>query len=142
MLTCKDCHFLAVEYRTEPGHPMIFSLTPKEREDLKTVSKHGCLLCHRGVWAEGISGAPDIDREKTVYETPRKRCFFFPHSPNMFFPAAAELQKREQEYEALRRSNRYTRVALYISSGALGLNLLLALGKALAGYFSKPWLAP
>ena len=43
----------------------------------------------------------------------------------MLFDAARELQKRESENRQLKKSNFYTRIGLWVASGALALNALV-----------------
>ena len=65
---------------------------------------------------------------KTISETEREgTCFFWPYMPNMLFPAARELQKREQEYQQLKHSNLYTRIALWIAAAGLLMNAFVEL---------------
>lgn len=72
-----------------------------------------------GVWDEGVAPHP-AGREETILRMKRNdKCFFWPHQPNMLFKAAEVLQKREAEYEKMKRSNLYTRIGLWIA--AIGL---------------------
>ena len=89
------------------------------------IATYYSLNCHMGVWDEGVSGLTQ-DRNSTVNLVPRdSACFFFPYHPAMLFDAARELQKRGAEYEEMKRSNRYTRIGLWVAAGALAVNALV-----------------
>ena len=132
---CRNCHFLSKEIR-EPntGRVLSFSVSSTEREQVESgnidfVSEEYCLKCHHGVWDEGVIPGKE-NRLKIINETNRKnRCFYWSHSPGMLFTAAVELQKRQQENEQLKRSNRYTRIGLYIAAAALIFSAIISLFK-------------
>ena len=111
---CKHCHFLSKENR-----PDSFSLSKIDRENPGNIPAYYSLKCWMGVWDEGV--APHtISRDDTISKVNRKnKCFFWPHSPNMLFKAAEVLQKREAEYEQMKRSNLYTRIGLWVAAIAL-----------------------
>jgi len=98
---CKNCHFLAKEYREENTNRfLIFSLSKEERKkagqgDIDFVTDRYSLKCHMGVWDEMV----DPGKEQRLYRvnevSRRNKCFFFPHDTGMLFEAAKELQKRE-----------------------------------------------
>lgn len=128
---CRNCHFLAKEYREEnTGRPLSFSLSESERELVRSdpnnaVKDRYSLKCHVGVWDEGVSQLPG-GRDRTLNVTVRKEsCFFFPYNPAMLFDAARELQNRENENRQLKRSNMYTRIGLWIAAGALVANAVI-----------------
>jgi hypothetical protein len=130
---CRNCHFLAKEYRDTNG-PLTFSLSDTERKTAQstpenTVQPHYSLKCHMGVWDEGVS-TPSEGRDLTLNKVIRNNsCFFFPHQPAMLFKAAHELQKRREENRQMKRSNLYTRAGLWVASGALALSALIELIK-------------
>jgi len=117
---CQDCHFLSKEAREEnTGRALCFSLSQSDRSDVEGVADHYSLKCWMGVWDEGVAPHP-VSRTVTIAGTHRKGwCFFFPHRSNMRFPAAREMQKRQEEHEQMKRSNLYTRYGLYIAAIAL-----------------------
>lgn len=129
---CRNCHFLAKECRDETGSH-IFSVSIKEREkaskgEANFVGEHYSLKCYLGVWDEGVN--PDIEKRRLniINKIKRQRkCFFFPHDPDMLFGAAKELQRREQENQQLKRSNLYTRIGLWIAVIALLLNAIISI---------------
>ena len=49
----------------------------------------------------------------------------------MLYDSAKELQKRQSENEQLKKSNRYTRIALWVAAGALALDALIELVKGI-----------
>ncbi|MEJ2612837.1 MAG: hypothetical protein P8179_22950 [Candidatus Thiodiazotropha sp.] len=127
---CRHCHFLAKEYRDESGHVYTTSLSKEERKMAETnpgdlVKDHYSLNCHMGVWDEGVAGSKE-ERNETINLVPRNSgCFFFPHHAAMLFPAAQELQRRAEENSQLKRSNMYTRIGLWVATGALAVSALV-----------------
>jgi hypothetical protein len=83
-----------------------------------------------GVWDEGV-GAKE-DRNTVINLTFRNSCFFFPHHPAMLYDAAKELQKRQSDNDQLKKSNLYTRIALWIAAGALVLDSIIEITKGCA----------
>lgn len=128
---CRNCHFLAKEYReTNTGRPLSFSLNESERELVQSdpanaVKEYYSLKCQLGVWDEGVALPPN-GRDIALNRTQRKNsCFFFLYNPAMLFDAARELQKRDEENRQLKRSNMYTRIGLWIAAGALTANAIV-----------------
>jgi hypothetical protein len=128
---CRNCHFLAKEYREEnTGRPLIFSLNHQERAKAESapeemIAAHYSLNCYMGVWDEGVSSSA-LERNSIVNLVPRTSgCFFFPYQSAMLFDAARELQKRAAENEQMKRSNLYTRIGLWVAAGALAINALV-----------------
>ena len=133
---CRNCHFLSKETRNPgTGDPIVFALSKAERivveeKPSEVVAHYYALNCHMGVWDEGVSGSSQ-DRDIIINRTKRGvDCFFFPHHPAMLFQAAKELQKREADNANIRRSNLYTRLGLFVATGALCVNSLVAYLKA------------
>jgi hypothetical protein len=131
---CQNCHFMSKESRNETGVVHILSVSSKEREEAKSgnidfVGSHYSLNCYHGVWDEGVAPGKE-NRLRNINGTNRKRkCFFWPHNPEMLFKAAVELQKREQENEQMKRSNLYTRIGLWIAAIGLFLGVIVFLVK-------------
>ena len=73
-----------------------------------------------GVWDEGIQVNTNF-YESVVLES-RNQCFHYPVQKSMMFTAAEELQKRIAENSALKKSNKYTRIGLWLAAGALLIN--------------------
>jgi len=117
---CQSCHFLSKEVREEnTGRALCFSLSQSDRSDVEGVADHYSLKCWMDVWDEGVAPHP-VSRTDTIAGTHREgRCFFFPYRSNMLFPAAREMQKRQEEHQQMKRSNLYTRIGLYIAAIAL-----------------------
>jgi len=124
---CRNCHFLAKEYRDALGKVYSFSLEEAKRADLDKIEDCWSLKCEMGVWDEGLPPHGN-SRSEIICGTQRKNtCFFWPHQPNMLFDAARELQKRDQENRELKRSLFYTRIGLFIAAAGLVGDLLLRL---------------
>lgn len=127
--TCRNCHFLAKEHRDEAGKVYVIALSKEEREKAaidagNVVEEYYSLNCHMGVWDEGTVGSGR--RNSIINEEKRNNCFFFKFSPGMMCGAAKELQKREQEAKALKTSNMYTRIGLWVAAGAMFANVLVS----------------
>ncbi len=132
---CRHCHFLSKEHREEnTGRALVFSLNKQEREKAAlaphdVVANYYSLNCHMGVWDEGVSGSIE-ERNTVINLTPRSSsCFFFPYHPAMLFDAARELQKRTNENEQMKKSNRYTRIGLWVAAAALFFSALVEIFK-------------
>jgi hypothetical protein len=67
------------------------------RGDYSWVRPQAALGCYMRVWDEGHN-FPSEARHEVLFETDRAdSCFFFPHSPGIFFQTAQEiLEKRSQ----------------------------------------------
>ena len=116
---------MAKEIREDnKGRILSFPVTAEERKKIKNgdidfVNEQYSLKCHHGVWDEGIIPGKE-NRLNNINETKRKgKCFFYPYNPGMLFKASEELQRSEQEYEHLKRSNLYTRIGLWIAAISL-----------------------
>lgn len=109
---CLNCHFLSKEHREEnSGIVLNFSLTEKERNNLERDPigfDRGwySYKCYMGVWDEGISPVSKAEDEVLFSQNRGKSCFFIKYRPSMLFPAAVELQKREQENRNLKKSTK------------------------------------
>jgi hypothetical protein len=129
---CTNCHFFAKEYRDNRGDVHTYCVSKEEREKANQgkrefVCDMYSLNCQMGVWDEGV--CPDMEnRIHRVSKLKREgKCFFFSYDPGMLFKAAQELQKREQEYHQLKKSNMYTRLGLWLASGALLINAVIGI---------------
>lgn len=128
---CRHCHFLSKEHREgNAGRAIAYPLNKQEREKAaqsphEVVADYYSLNCHMGVWDEGVSGS--IDERNTVINLTLREssCFFFPYHPAMLFDAARELQKRADENMQMKKSNRYTRIGLWVAAGALAVSALV-----------------
>jgi len=131
---CRHCHFLAKEYRDETGLVHSSSLSKEEREKAAkhpgdAVQSYYTMNCYMGVWDESVAGSME-ERNSIINVTPRNYgCFFFPHHPAMLFTAAQELQRRAEEHSQLKRSNMYTRIGLWVATGALAVSALVEVFK-------------
>jgi len=128
-INCRNCHFLSKEYvEDNTGRRFNFVFSDEERIQVELQKenplKHQYSAeCHMGVWREG--GIKNSFFEFIVKEN-RNNCFFYPYQGDMLFKAAEELQKREQDRKELKRSNMYTRIGLWVATGALLLNALIS----------------
>jgi hypothetical protein len=127
---CVNCHFLAEKILLKDNKSITDSIglnlrnTIKEQKIKPSATSDGVMVCHQGVWDEGI--APHNNFYNSCVAENRNNCFFYPYQENMLFRAAKELQKRVQENKELKRSNMYTRIGLWVTSGALLLSALVS----------------
>lgn len=131
--SCVHCHFLQRRDRLENGQEIHTHWDDNEIEN-RTLDKVGYLarvpICSQGVWDGGIdiSLGSDDKRLKRVVEKNRKdTCFFIERDRLMNNDAAFRLWERSSENRALKRSYKYTLIALFITgSGTLG-NFILGI---------------
>ncbi|HUX79094.1 MAG TPA: hypothetical protein VMW10_05040 [Alphaproteobacteria bacterium] len=130
---CLNCHFLSKSHREEDtGRELVFSLSEKERDALK-IEPVGfdrgwhSLLCHMGVWDEGLSPLAIIKDETLLSQDRAYSCFFISFRKSMLFKAAIELQKRAEENRQLKASYRMTIIGLWIAGIGLLVNALIAI---------------
>ncbi len=97
----------------------------KSIEKLKSnpLKSHYSAKCYMGVWREGATSQDDFYSKTVLLK--RNNCFFYPHQSDMMFKAAEVLQQRAQENKELKMSNMYTRIGLWIATGALLLNVVI-----------------
>lgn len=134
---CLNCHFLCHSYREEgSGRELKFSLSQDIRNSLRSDPvgyERGwyTLQCHMGVWNEGASRIAE-EEQRTLFSQEREfSCFFTPYRQSMLFPAAIELQKREESNRQLKRSHTYTVIGLWVAGLGLILNALVAIYEAI-----------
>lgn len=130
MKNCKNCHFLAKEYRGDDGRSHNFSLSSSDRENIINIRDFYSLKCAKGVWDEGVEPTLINDRDCIINKINREDfCFHFDVHEGMLFEAASELQKRQEEYKKYNRNNLYTQIGLYIAATALIVDAIAELGK-------------
>ncbi len=134
---CLNCHFFSKEHHEEnTGRALSFALKAKDRESFKTDPlgyDRGwySLKCHMGVWDEGVSPVA-ASEDKILFSQDRGNdCFFIPYRESMLFPAAIELQNRNETNRQLKTSYKYTIIGLWIAGIGLLLNGLVALYEAI-----------
>ena len=117
------------------GRELKFSLKEELRESLKEDPvgyDRGwyTLQCHMGVWDEGVS--PVATAEDAVHFSQERgySCFFIPYRKSMLFPAAIEIQKRDEENRQLKRTNTYTVIGLWLAGIGLILNAIVTICQA------------
>jgi len=126
---CKNCHFLSKEYvEGNAGRRLNFVVSEEERKQIELQEKNPIkdyysTECYMGVWREGATKKDNF--VELVVKKKRDNCFFFPYQGDMLFKAAEVLQKREQDRRELKKSNMYTRIGLWVATGALLLNALI-----------------
>jgi hypothetical protein len=126
---CRNCHFLSKEYvEDNTGRQLNFIVSEEERKQIELQEKNPIkdrysTECHMGVWREGATKKENFI--ELVVKNKRDNCFFFPYQGDMQFKAAEVLQKREQDRNVLKQSNMYTRIGLWVATGALLLNALI-----------------
>lgn len=131
---CLNCHFLTKESRGENGATYNFPLNDNDRESLRNEPisfDRGwyAFKCYMGVWDEGVSPVAKEDDTVVFSKERDDDCFFIKYQPSMLFPAAVELQKRNQENKKLKTSYRYTLIGLWLAGIGLILNALAVIFK-------------
>ena len=134
---CLNCHFLCESHREEnTGRELKFALD----EDIRTSLRNDpvgydrgwySLNCHMGVWDEGVNPIASHEDETLFSQDRGYSCFFIRYKKSMLFPAAIEIQKREESNRQLRRSHTFTVIGLWLAGLGLILNALVAIYNAL-----------
>src|SRR6056297_384987 len=125
---CLNCHFLSKEHREETsGGVYRFSLKRGERKNLEEDPlsfERGfySFRCHMGVWDEAVSRVAEVEEAILFSQGRGESCFFIPYKESMLFPAAIELQKRNQENKNLKKSYKLTIIGLWLAAIGLLLN--------------------
>ncbi len=133
---CINCQFFCKEHRPEHGEDVFkFSLNEEERKRFKTDPigfDRGwySLSCYMGVWDESVSPVSATEDDVLFSRDRGRSCFFFTYRKSMLFPAAAEMQKREESNRQLKSSYKFTIIGLWIAGIGLLLNALVAIYNA------------
>jgi len=125
--SCVNCHFLQRRDRFENGQEFQTNWKDHEIRNRK-LDEIGDLarvpICAQGVWDGGIdpSLSSDDRRLKCIVEKNRKdTCFFIKRDRLMKNDAAYRLWERSSENRAIKKSYKYTLIALVITgTGTLG----------------------
>ncbi len=132
---CTNCHFLGKQHKHQPHDEGVpFFLNDDERKSIQNgnvefISEGYAIRCLKGVWDQRFYDK-EISLSSVLNSKERNnKCFFYPYDEGLSFSAAEELQKRHQDHEQLRRSNRYTRIGLWVASGALMINAIIGIIK-------------
>lgn len=134
--TCINCHFFCKEHRPEHGEGAFkLSLNEEERKRFEADPvgfDRGwyALSCYMGVWDEGVSPVSATEDDVLFSQDRGHSCFFFPNRTSMLFPAAVEMQKREESNRQLKTSYKYTVIGLWIAGIGLVLNALVTIYNA------------
>lgn len=121
---CKNCHFLTKTVRDNVGDSFLFSWNIDERSKLE-LKEHYSASCYKGIWDTGIDSRLNSRMKDILLENRRDSCFFIEAQKGMSFQAATELHKIRSENRQLKRSYRYTQIALWLSAIGLILGLIL-----------------
>ena len=125
---CKNCHFLIKDHIWRNGEVRSFSWTTEERKNFRfRIEEDHRARCYKNVWNTGID--PTVqDRLKEVLLQDRKGdCFFLEEHPSMSFQAAYELFQIRNDNRQLKRSYRYTKIALWIAVASVIANVVMTL---------------
>ena len=121
---CKNCHFLTKTGRDNIADSFLFSWNIDERSKLE-LEEHYSASCYKGIWDTGIDPRLNSRMKDILLENRRDSCFFIEAQKGMSFQAATELHKIRSENRQLKRSYRYTQIALWLSAIGLILGLIL-----------------
>ena len=125
---CKNCHFLAKYTASRDGKVLTFSWNAEERSALQ-VSELYAAECHKGIWSEGISPAIKNEFNEILLKERADTCFFIETQEGMSYQAAGELFRLRRDNIQLRKSYRYTQIALGIAAFSLLANLIYSVIK-------------
>lgn len=130
MEKCLNCHFLAKDYMNHSSCVHQFSLREKERnyfkknnlDEINKLCDMFSLNCHMGVWDFG-AGTRKKDLYNIVARVNRKnKCFYIPFEDGMLFKGAIEVQKRQNEIDQLKKTNRFSVIGLFLVGAGLVFN--------------------
>ena len=125
---CKNCHLLAKYTASRDGKVLTFSWNAEERSALQ-VSELYAAECHKGIWSEGISPAIKNEFNEILLKERADTCFFIETQEGMSYQAAGELFRLRRDNIQLRKSYRYTQIALGIAAFSLLANLIYSVIK-------------
>ena len=99
---CLKCHFLMRWFQPDSGRPYKASLNQQERGILENTGQWAnngpvdySIACYHDVWDDANRPPGSSYNLSEILTTSRdESCFFYPYIPGMFFPAAAELERR------------------------------------------------
>jgi hypothetical protein len=130
---CRNCHFLGKQHLHQVHDEGVSFYLHKnerillERNDVELNSANYAIRCLMGVWDQRFYES-NIPMLEIVNNTQRDNtCFFYPYNEGTTFEVAKELEKRAQENMQLKRSNKYTRIGLWVAAGALAINALVGI---------------
>ncbi len=144
--SCVDCHFLMKWDRKPPVGDVKLPIAHDERSRLarseppeKLLGENYSIACYHNVW-DWANRRKDSEKDlvRVLTSDRGETCFFYPHTPGMFFPAAAELERREASRREARRDRQLTKRGILITVVAavicvvLGAVLTKALGECFA----------
>ncbi len=121
---CKNCQFLTkVTRNLGNGEKLSFSWTTADLLHFKMPEKWGA-ECAQGIWSTGIDPSLKSRLKEVLLEDRRDRCFFIEVHKGMSNDGARALHKLRNDNVQLRKSYRYTQIALGIAAASLFANLI------------------
>ena len=118
---CKNCHFLNKTFRNERGAHAELNWNEEDRDNLK-VEDHYTASCWRGIWNTGIDPGLNSRLPDILTENRRDECFFIEYHPGMSYQGATELHRIRNDNRQLKKSYRYTQIALWVAAAGLVAN--------------------
>jgi len=132
---CANCHFMAKMATLDGNSRSPYELSRKDRVQLaggeawSTVAGKGrTIVCYLGVWDQGYMTVDGLDKSRAEVITGERgeSCFFYTCTPGMFFPAAAELEKRASDRREAERDRHVVKWGIIIGIAGVVLGALLA----------------
>ena len=120
---CRNCHFLSKYHVAHSGEVYRNTWETEERSALK-VADHYAAECHKGIWSEGINPAIKNELKEILLKDRADNCFFIETHEGMSYQAADELFRLRRDNIQLRKSYKYTQIALWIAALSLVANLI------------------
>lgn len=119
---CRDCHFLMKWDRSADGGEIKMPISVNERARLArgepaetVVGTNYSLACFHDVW-DWANRRSDSENDlvRVITLERGESCFAYPHTPGMFFPAAAELERRQADRREAQRDRRLTKTQIVV----------------------------
>jgi len=145
---CLNCHFLETWHRDDSGETWHSAVSETERDQLGNgehphviFEQDQVLACYKRVWDH--ANLPEATRkrvkEKGIRTLLAQRrgysCFFYPHTPGLFLPAASTLERRTADRRAAEKDRALTRRAFRVAFAAL----IVSIAALLANLFWNIW---
>lgn len=115
---CQNCHFLNKTYRTDRGSESNHTWSREDRDNLN-VKDHYAASCWRGIWDTGIDPGLNNQLPDVLTRGRRDECFFVEYHAGMSYQAATELHRIRNDTRQLKKSYRYTQIALWLAAAGV-----------------------
>lgn len=111
---CNNCHFLNKSPNIDRAGEANLTWNKEDRAKLN-VQDHYTASCWRGIWDTRIDQRLNSQFPVLLTRDRRDECFFIEHYPGMSYDAATELHRIRNDNRQLKKSYKYTQIALWIA---------------------------